>query len=51
MDVDQEHRFEACLYEDIRTRLTANVIRVYKNLFILRQALFRNLFQAEEHLT
>ena len=30
MGVDQEHRFETCVYEDIWTRLTANVSRVYK---------------------
>ena len=35
MGADTEHRFEACVYEDIWTRLTASVSRVYENLFIL----------------
>ena len=40
MGVDQEHRFEACVYEDVWTRLTANVGRVYENLFVFRQTHF-----------
>ena len=37
MGVDQERRFEACLYDDIWTRLTERVSRICQNLFILRQ--------------
>ena len=51
MGDDQQRRFEACVYEDIWTRLTTSVSRVYENLFILRQNHFRNHFHAQDHLT
>ena len=48
MGDDQQRRFEACVYEDIWTRLTTSVSRVYENLFIFRQNHFRNHFHAQD---